>query len=83
MDPPELGAYTELFAGFPRTDNGAYVIPWGRLHPRPRRDLLTHGSLRMKVELVALQNSGTGAMGRRGSIPSDRIPFTGKAMEID
>lgn len=33
--PPQLGAYTELFAALsPEVDlsqNGAYVIPWGRI----------------------------------------------------
>ena len=39
-----FGAYTELWAGLSTTLTmehvGAYVIPWGRLHPSPRQDLL-------------------------------------------
>ena len=38
------GAYTELWAGLSSKitleTNGAYVIPWGRIHPSPRKDLL-------------------------------------------
>jgi len=42
---PRMGAYTELWAGLAPelkldTHNGAYVVPWGRLHPSPRKDLL-------------------------------------------
>ena len=40
----KLGAYTELWAGLSpeltMESNGAYVIPWGRVHPSPRKDLL-------------------------------------------
>ena len=40
----EMGAYTELWAGFSKDlkieDGGSYVIPWGRVHPSPRPDLL-------------------------------------------
>jgi retinol dehydrogenase 12 len=39
---PHLGALTELYAGFSETvglgNNGAYVIPWGRVG-RTRRDI--------------------------------------------
>lgn len=39
------GAYTELWAGLSPEltieDNGKYVVPWGRLHPNPRKDLLS------------------------------------------
>lgn len=38
------GAYTELWAGLSTDlkieDGGKYVVPWGRLHPSPRQDLL-------------------------------------------
>lgn len=38
------GAYTELWAGLSpeltMAMNGVYVIPWGRVHPSPRKDLL-------------------------------------------
>ena len=42
---PRLGAYTELWAGLApeltlEAHGGAYVVPWGRLHPAPRADLL-------------------------------------------
>jgi NAD(P)-dependent dehydrogenase (short-subunit alcohol dehydrogenase family) len=44
---PRFGAYTELHAGLSRDitleNNGAYVIPWGRLRPDegcPRKDIL-------------------------------------------
>ena len=43
--PPRLGAYTELWAGLApeltlEAHGGAYIVPWGRLHPAPRADLL-------------------------------------------
>ena len=41
--PAKMGAYTELFAGLAEEitmdARGVYVIPWGRVHPSPRRDL--------------------------------------------
>lgn len=41
---PKKGAYTELWAGLSVDlkieDGGKYVVPWGRLHPNPRPDLL-------------------------------------------
>jgi NAD(P)-dependent dehydrogenase (short-subunit alcohol dehydrogenase family) len=41
---PKYGAYTELYAGLSQDltikDSGAYIIPWGRKHTAPRRDLL-------------------------------------------
>ena len=40
----KMGAYTELWAGLsPEVTlqrNGSYIIPWGRFHPGPRRDLV-------------------------------------------
>ena len=41
----KFGAYTELYAGLsPELDDvnksGSYIIPWGRSHPSPRKDLL-------------------------------------------
>ena len=40
----KMGAYTELWAGLSEDlgigDGGKYVLPWGRLHPNPRPDLL-------------------------------------------
>ena len=40
----KMGAYTELWAGLSGElvieDGGKYVIPWGRVHPSPRPDLL-------------------------------------------
>jgi NAD(P)-dependent dehydrogenase (short-subunit alcohol dehydrogenase family) len=40
----KMGAYTELWAGLSQDlsieDGGKYVLPWGRLHPSPRQDLL-------------------------------------------
>ena len=42
--PAKMGAYTELWAGlsvYPNLeDGGKYVVPWGRLHPAPRTDLV-------------------------------------------
>jgi NAD(P)-dependent dehydrogenase (short-subunit alcohol dehydrogenase family) len=42
--PPVMGAYSELWAGFSPEltlkDGGKYVLPWGRVHPRPRGDLV-------------------------------------------
>ncbi|KAA6408749.1 MAG: hypothetical protein FRX48_07092 [Lasallia pustulata] len=50
---PRLGAYTELWAGLApeltlEAHNGAYVVPWGRLHTAPRSDLLD--ALKSKAE---------------------------------
>ena len=40
----KMGAYTELWAGLSpelkMEHAGQYVIPWGRIHPSPRKDLL-------------------------------------------
>lgn len=40
----KMGAYTELWAGLSpdltTAQNGCYVIPWGRVHPSPRKDLV-------------------------------------------
>lgn len=42
--PAKMGAYTELWAGLSGDpnieDGGKYVVPWGRLHPAPRPDLV-------------------------------------------
>jgi NAD(P)-dependent dehydrogenase (short-subunit alcohol dehydrogenase family) len=42
--PAQKGAYTELYAGLSQDlsmkDQGAYIIPWGRIHPAPRADLV-------------------------------------------
>ncbi|KAL1885818.1 hypothetical protein Plec18167_001314 [Paecilomyces lecythidis] len=42
--PARYGAYTALWAAFSNeltlADGGKYVLPWGRLHPTPRKDLL-------------------------------------------
>ena len=52
-----FGAYTELWAGLSpelddTTKNGSYVIPWGRLHPSLRQDLLN--------ALISKNEGGTG-----------------------
>jgi NAD(P)-dependent dehydrogenase (short-subunit alcohol dehydrogenase family) len=51
-----MGAYTELWAGLSSDllteDGGKYIVPWGRLHPSPRQDLLDA----MKTE----EEGGTG-----------------------
>lgn len=50
--PPIMGAYTELWAAFSSdltiSDGGKYILPWGRLHPKPRQDLLR--AMRSKEE---------------------------------
>jgi NAD(P)-dependent dehydrogenase (short-subunit alcohol dehydrogenase family) len=43
--PPVYGAYTELYAGLSKdltleANGGAYIIPWGRLHPGMRENLM-------------------------------------------
>ncbi|CAL5873974.1 uncharacterized protein PFLUO_LOCUS8259 [Penicillium psychrofluorescens] len=42
--PSRMGALTALWAGLSSelelSDGGKYVLPWGRLHPNPRQDLL-------------------------------------------
>jgi NAD(P)-dependent dehydrogenase (short-subunit alcohol dehydrogenase family) len=55
--PARMGAYTELWAGLSKeltlSDEGRYVLPWGRFHPNPREDLV----LAMKRK----EDGGTGA----------------------
>lgn len=52
----KMGAYTELWAGLSEElgigDGGKYVLPWGRLHPSPRPELLAAMNTR--------ENGGTG-----------------------
>ncbi|KAJ5679256.1 steroid dehydrogenase [Penicillium macrosclerotiorum] len=42
--PARKGAYTSLWAGLSDelkiSDGGKYIIPWGRVHPSPRKDLV-------------------------------------------
>ncbi|KAJ5826452.1 steroid dehydrogenase [Penicillium riverlandense] len=42
--PARMGALTVLWAGLSTelelTDGGKYILPWGRLHPNPRQDIL-------------------------------------------
>ena len=42
--PARMGAYTELWAGLAEEvgmeSGGGYVVPWGRVHPGPRQDLV-------------------------------------------
>ena len=56
LHPPEKGAYTELFAGLSpditMANQGEYIIPWGRMHPSPRPDLL--------AAMKSTENGGTG-----------------------
>ena len=56
----EMGAYTELWAGLSpnlkAADNGRYIIPWGRIHPSPRRD--------MSDALRDVKEGGTGEAGK-------------------
>lgn len=53
----KMGAYTELWAGLSEelsmVNGGAYILPWGRLDPSPRSDLLS-----------ALQNVDEGGTGQ-------------------
>jgi NAD(P)-dependent dehydrogenase (short-subunit alcohol dehydrogenase family) len=55
----KMGAYTELWAGLSSEltveMNGGYVIPWGRVHPSPREDLLD--------ALRSVEEGGTGQAG--------------------
>jgi NAD(P)-dependent dehydrogenase (short-subunit alcohol dehydrogenase family) len=50
------GAYTELWAGLSPDlsikDGGNYIIPWGRIHPSPRPDLV--------AALATKEDGGTG-----------------------
>lgn len=52
----KMGAYTELWAGFSEELDmnltGTYVLPWGRIHPSPRSDLVE--------ALKGVQERGTG-----------------------
>ncbi len=54
--PAKMGAYTELWAGLSGDlgiqDGGKYVVPWGRLHPCPRPDLI--------AALKSREDGGTG-----------------------
>lgn len=40
----KMGAYTELWAGLSEEltmeRSGGAVVPWGRMHPAPRKDLV-------------------------------------------
>jgi hypothetical protein len=53
---PIYGAYTALWAGLnpeiTTADNGRYVLPWGRWHPAPNKDILP--------ALDSVENGGTG-----------------------
>ncbi|KAF2013823.1 putative steroid dehydrogenase [Aaosphaeria arxii CBS 175.79] len=53
---PVYGAYTELWAGISSElsmkDGGNYIVPWGRVHPNPRPDLV--------AALVDEEDDGTG-----------------------
>lgn len=55
----KMGAFTELFAGLSPEisieQNGGYVIPWGRIHDAPRKDLL--------VSLKTVEEGGNGRAG--------------------
>lgn len=48
----KFGAYTEIYSGLSPElkleNNGAYIVPWGRIHPGPREALLN--TLRAKEE---------------------------------
>lgn len=54
--PAKMGAYTELWAGLSpeltMAQSGCYVIPWGRVHPCPRKDLV--------AALKSSEEGGTG-----------------------
>ncbi|KAI4217576.1 MAG: hypothetical protein LQ351_000172 [Letrouitia transgressa] len=56
LHPAKMGAYTELWAGLSPSLtmelNGSYVIPWGRVHPSPRPDLIN--------ALKSTEDGGTG-----------------------
>jgi NAD(P)-dependent dehydrogenase (short-subunit alcohol dehydrogenase family) len=53
---PSHGAYTQLWAGLSQDlsikDGGNYIIPWGRIHPSPRPDLV--------AALATQEDGGTG-----------------------
>jgi NAD(P)-dependent dehydrogenase (short-subunit alcohol dehydrogenase family) len=55
----QMGAYTELWAGLSpeltMDANGCYIVPWGRIHPSPRKDLLE--------ALKTVEEGGTGRAG--------------------
>lgn len=65
--PAKMGAYTELWAGMAdeltieSSVGGAYVVPWGRVHPGPRRDLVN--ALKGKEEGEGGVGTGTGQAG--------------------
>ena len=44
LKPAKNGAYTLLYAGVsPEVDeahNGGFIVPWGKFHPSPRKDVL-------------------------------------------
>lgn len=54
--PAKMGAYTELWAGLSpeltTAQNGSYIIPWGSVHPSPRKDLV--------AALKSSEEGGTG-----------------------
>ncbi|MCJ1250576.1 hypothetical protein MMC30_007804 [Trapelia coarctata] len=68
----KMGAYTELWAGLSAEltmqENGAYVVPWGRMHPSPRKDLL--------AALKSVEEGGTGQAGEfRGWCEKQSVEF--------
>lgn len=52
----KMGAYTELWAGLSESlgmeESGCYIVPWGRIHPSPRKDLVD--------ALTSVEDGGTG-----------------------
>lgn len=52
----KMGPYTELWAGLSEElgmkETGSYILPWGRLHPSPREDLVN--------ALKGVEDGGTG-----------------------
>ncbi|KAI0530008.1 NAD(P)-binding protein [Xylaria digitata] len=56
MHEPKMGACTELWAGLGREvtcdDGGKFVVPWGRLHPSPKKEIVE--------SLRTIEEGGTG-----------------------
>ncbi|KAL8658012.1 MAG: hypothetical protein Q9226_001346 [Calogaya cf. arnoldii] len=66
---PRMGAYTELWVDLSSDvtiqDGGKYVLPWGRLHPSPRPDMLAAMKTKEDGGMGVLLNSWISARNRR------------------
>jgi len=88
----KMGAYTELYAGLSpdvkMEMSGGYVVPWGRMHPSSRKDLLDtsksveEGGMRRAAEFrewcekVTVEYRLTGSICYNYITPFLELPFS-------